>query len=844
MSGPSQPAQLPSDSFVAGDASSDDAAFFDKLRGGGEGDGAEALGLLSGVEASLLDTLLSRFTAVDLSDEAAAAGGAPVHAPAPGPAPSVSPGVGTSQPGRRPQARKAASPDAAAEAARRAAAEALLRARQARASAALRGVEWMVEHTAGSEAELRAQALSAMTAAEFQEAIQERVLGELCGNPLCGNPLPAPPRGSGSGVRISSSKKAVYTVKAPSFCGPACALRARDIQVSAARGGMTMCGRDTSLLPCPDACLCTQATLPEEIPVSGPEPATPPREEGGGGAGSSAPRPQVTSTYPGAVGSGGVVTMKGTIVERSTVAHPQPPQAPTRALAAASSKAVDGYVPKRTPVPTVAAAVAPSSAAPAAKAERHVRWQDVPSEADEELADEEHYEPGQAFAEEDTAPIVMPTPSWPPVPLATARADVAAAVSFTVPEPLRASDYQAKVDRALAVAAQRAAADAAAAAAPVGEGEGDSDDDSDWGHLEDDEAFVKTWLDVSERVDDGPSPSALPAAGLVPSAGAAPRPPSIKSRSERRGAREKAALQQQPQQQQKLPSGPVFMFQTLAEGAFSPGGAHRVDTSGDGEGGDDGESQKEHVTNMGQYAFGQLTALHDDDDDGDEKEGGAAEGASSDEEPPAATAAPVDDDDDLGDLDAHVHGGHGWPGSDDDEEEDEEASGEEDGDGGGEPRQRPRGSGPRVHPLYGRPAKEATPVLSPFLQLWTCLDEWLTPASLVYLAGSTPHATSGDASNTILDVEGATPEEAAAAAHRAPPLAPGDARSALQALAAHLSTVTPRVRRHLGMSSAQGPADAALHGLLTTFALRRAVPSLVRRCLLCQRLHFACPLTR
>ena len=562
--------------------------------------------------------------------------------------------------------------------------------------------------------------------------------------------------------------------------------------------------------------LCTQATLPEDIPIAVPEPATPPREGGsaGGGGGSPALRPTLTSTSPGAIGSGGVVTMKGTIVERSTVAPPQPPQPPTRALAASSAKAVDGYVPKRSPVAPAApaaAAAAPSSTAIVAKAERHVRWQDVPGEASEETMDEE---PGQAFAEEDTAPIAMPTPSWPPVPLATARADVAAAVSFGVPERLRASDYQAKVDRALAAAAQRAQADAAAAAAP---GEGDSDDDSDWGEVEEDEAFVKTWMDVSERVDDGPSPTALPPAGLLPSTAAAPRPPSIKPRSERRAAREKAAQAQQPLQE-KLPAGAVFMFQTLAEGAFSPSGARRpAEPSGDGD--DDGESQTEHVTNMGQYAFGQLTALHDDDVD-EEAEGGAAEGASSDDEHPAiAVAAPVDDDDDLGDLDAHVHGGHGWPAVSDEEEEDEEGSGE-DGEG------RPRGL--RVHELYDRPAKEAASQLSPFLQLWTCLDEWLTPASLVYLAGSTPHSVSGDASLTILHVEGATPEEAAAASHRAPPLAPGDARSALQALAAHLSTATPRVRRHLGMSSPQAPTDAAVHGLLSTFALRRAVPSLVR----------------
>ena len=234
MSGPAQP---PSNT---GDADSSDAAFFEELRSVGDGGtvsadgGAEALTLLSGVDTSLLDSLLRRFTAVDLSDESAAAGGAPADAPAPVPGVPPPPAVGSSQPPRRPQARKAAPPDPADDA-RRAAAEATLRARQARASAVLRGVEWMVEHTAGSEAELRAEALSAMTAAEFQEAIQERVLSELCGNPLCGNGLPAAPRGSGSSFRVSSSKQAVYAVKAPSFCGPACALRARDIQVRAAR---------------------------------------------------------------------------------------------------------------------------------------------------------------------------------------------------------------------------------------------------------------------------------------------------------------------------------------------------------------------------------------------------------------------------------------------------------------------------------------------------------------------------------------------------------------------------------------------------------------------------------
>ena len=49
-----------------------------------------------------------------------------------------------------------------------------------RAASALRAVEWLAEHTAADEAQLRAVA-APLLADDYIEAVQERALGRLCG---------------------------------------------------------------------------------------------------------------------------------------------------------------------------------------------------------------------------------------------------------------------------------------------------------------------------------------------------------------------------------------------------------------------------------------------------------------------------------------------------------------------------------------------------------------------------------------------------------------------------------------------------------------------------------------
>jgi hypothetical protein len=164
---------------------------------------------ITGVDPAVLEGVLRRFSAVDLSAQRPAAGGGsggggasgnPTAAkPAAGPAgakPALKKKPAAAAPAAPPKdaattaAEAAAATRLAAEAAaRRTAAEATLRARQARADAALAAVLWMTENTATSEEELRVHALGPLTAAEFGEAMQERALGGTCGCPLCDNDL-------------------------------------------------------------------------------------------------------------------------------------------------------------------------------------------------------------------------------------------------------------------------------------------------------------------------------------------------------------------------------------------------------------------------------------------------------------------------------------------------------------------------------------------------------------------------------------------------------------------------------------------------------------------------------
>jgi hypothetical protein len=165
---------------------------------------------ITGIDQSVLDGVLRRFSAVDLSAERPAAGGsgsaaggngsnptaAKAAAGAAGVKPALKKKAASAAPAAPPKdaattaAEAAAAARLAAEAAaRRTAAEATQRARQARANAALAAVLWVTENTASSEEELRAHALGPLTAAEFGEAMQERALGGTCGCPLCDNDL-------------------------------------------------------------------------------------------------------------------------------------------------------------------------------------------------------------------------------------------------------------------------------------------------------------------------------------------------------------------------------------------------------------------------------------------------------------------------------------------------------------------------------------------------------------------------------------------------------------------------------------------------------------------------------
>ena len=150
----------------------------------------------AGLDTGVLDSVLRRFRAVDLSGEPPNA--APARAANPTPAATKRPaGPGGGKPALKKQAPAPPTPEEAAKAAqlaaeaagRRVAAEATLRAKQERSSAALAAVEWMLEHTAVSEAELRERALGPLTAAEFEEGMRERALSGVCGCPLCDAPL-------------------------------------------------------------------------------------------------------------------------------------------------------------------------------------------------------------------------------------------------------------------------------------------------------------------------------------------------------------------------------------------------------------------------------------------------------------------------------------------------------------------------------------------------------------------------------------------------------------------------------------------------------------------------------
>ena len=531
--------------------------------------------------------------------------------------------------------------------------------------------------------------------------------------------------------------------------------------------------RSEAPLFCGDACAARaraiQVSLPEETPLpvydakqgSVAHVASPtPRA-----AAAAAPQPPAPVAATGAAfGVGGVVTMGGSIVEH---AAPQPDPG-----AQPLPDAVPGLEAR------AAAAAAVEGFTPRADA-RHVRWADGGDAA-----------PSQAAG-------TAPKGAGP------AGADVSAAVSYDMPERLSASYYQSKVERALAAARARgeqAAEEARDIAPPTVEQAATEETAAA-------EAFVRGWAEALDKVAD------------VPDAAGAARPPTGPSASSA------AAVAAAPPSAASS-GGATFVFDVLAEGSFGAGVRNDDD--------DPSQPRGTGLTNMGQFAYGELKLIREDDDGGRRPSRRQADGSDEDdadeeldddaafdecdEVDEAADDADVDDveqpmgpEADADDDDGWAAERYGATGGEDDDEYEEE---EEDAPSAVK----------EAHPLFEPATPEMRPTLSPFLQIWTALDSWVTPATLAFLA-SAPDAP-GSAQLLGPAAPHMTPEEAAAASHRAPPLRPREAGEVMQALFAGLDRAMPTVCAELGLRVPVSAMDAALQALLRTFAFRGAAPAL------------------
>lgn len=564
---------------------------------------------------------------------------------------------------------------------------------------------------------------------------------------------------------MSLRQHKVFRSEAPLFCGDACATRARAIQV----------------------------TLPEETPlpvydakegaIAPPPPAAvvPP-----------APAPAATKAPAAAFGVGGAVTMAGSIVEH---AAPQPD--PGAQLLPGADVALEARA---------AAAAAVEGFAPRAEA-RHVQWADGGAAAPQPPPGPGAARPGQR--------------SGPPV-------DVSSSVSFDMPERLSASYYHAKVERALTAARARGeqAAEEARDTAPPTAAQEVSEETAAA------EAFVRGWaeaIDSAPEVPDaaGAPPSSHPAAASAPAATA---PPSAAGSG-----------------------GATFVFDVMAEGAFGVG-VRQNEADPDAPLGSG-------LTNMGQFSYGELKLIRDDEDDarptrrqaGDDSDGSDEE---ADEDEPLDDLEEVDEADEANDSGAEdddvINGQErdaddddGWaaerygaPRDDEDYEDDAAFSGDEEYDAAQDAPPAVKGA----HPLFEPPTPEMRTTLSPFLsvrptayqrcmlvvltafclQIWTALDSWVTPATLAFLAS----APAASAAAQLGPGPHMTPEEAAAAARRAPPLRARESGEVLQALAAGLDRAMPTVCSELGLRVPVSAMDTALQALLRTFAFRGAAPAL------------------
>ena len=528
--------------------------------------------------------------------------------------------------------------------------------------------------------------------------------------------------------------------------------------------------RSEAPLFCGDACAARaraiQVSLPEETPLpvyDAKQGVVTPVAAPAPSAAAAAPPPAPMAATGAAFGVGGVVTMAGSIVEH---AAPQPD---------AGAQPLPDVAPG--PEARAAAAAAVEGFAPRAAEARHVRWADGGDAA-----------PPQAAGAE--APKGGGRPG----------AGVSAAVSYDMPERLSASYYQSKVERALAAARARGeqAAEEARDAAPptVEQAVGEETAAA--------EAFVRGWTEALDKAADAPDAAGAARPQAAPSASSAAAPVAPPSAASSGGA--------------------TFVFDVLAEGSFGAGVRKDDD--------DPSQPRGAGLTNMGQFAYGELKLIREDDDGGRRPSRRQAEGSDEedadeemeddevdecDEVEEAADEIDADDVEQPMGQEADADDDDGWAaerygaasGEDDDEyEEEEDAPSAVKG----------------AHPLFEPATPEMRPTLSPFLQIWTALDSWVTPATVAFLAS----APDVPASVQLLGPAAPhmTPEEAAAASHRAPPLRPREAGEVMQALFGGLDRAMPTVCAELGLRVPVSAMDTALQALLRTFAFRGAAPAL------------------
>ena len=533
--------------------------------------------------------------------------------------------------------------------------------------------------------------------------------------------------------------------------------------------------RSEAPLFCGDACAARaraiQVSLPEETPLpvyDAKQGMVVPVSAHAAPAAAAAPPPAPVAATGAAFGVGGVVTMAGSIVEH---AAPQPDAGaqllPDAALSpearAAAAAAVEVFAPRAEP--------------------RRVRWADGVDAA-----------PPQAASAE------------PPKSAGRPVAGVSTAVSYDMPERLSASYYQSTVERALSAARARGeqAAEEARDIMPPTVEQAVSEETAAA------EAFVRGWAEALDKAADAPdvAGAARPQAGppasssAAAAAAAAAAPPSAASSG-----------------------GATFVFDVLAEGSFGAGVRKDDD--------DPSQPRGAGLTNMGQFAYGELKLIREDDDGGRRPTRRQAEGSDDGEEEDeeldddafdegdevdeAADDVDVDEieqplgqEADADDDDGWAAERYGATGGEEGDYEDYDLEEEEAEDAPSAVK--------GAHPLFEPATPEMRPMLSPFLQIWTALDCWVTPATLAFLA-SAPDASPVAAPQM-------TPEEAAAASHRAPPLRPREAGEVMQALFSGLDRAMPTVCTELGLRVPVSAMDAALQALLRTFAFRGAAPAL------------------